>query len=597
MIKKILLITLSAGLTGAALHAMQTSMVEQNKDQLQNRLNVAIKNEDIAEINQAIADGADINAYIDRDPSKPSWLATPLIEATKANDLESVNMLLGIPGIDTNIQEKWIKWFDGKTKYDQTALGIAVDKVINMPHYSGDKGVHEATNKIILLLLKHGADPEIKNYLGESVTTRLDPKTLSSSHYNLDHLIKNMLEIKKLVTEGRADYLKKQKETKQHILQEIKTAAATTRTTALSSSPLDIIAEYTDVAEYMRTECEQENAQEMRRWQSEKRKTRRQEQLLAAIQKNDPAAIKMAVAAGADINTLYIPTRAYYRYAYSQRTPTSIFSELIYTNYDLKTLHNLFNYFPHVNINDPLTMPHLNYQVGSAIKYKKTEGNFGPENFDIIQLLLSKGLDVNLQFAYNIMGTTTYTTLFYGIYYFSLDYIEPHTIEAFALFMRYGANPNIEKGQGNTLLNIVLRGIDQGLRKNNKLNPYVEELVKLLLQYGADPKIKNEEGKLPIDYVPEPYKAHFNAILESGHAAYLKKLEETKHHLLQESKTAAEGAGEHGLPGGVAGIVAQYAVGPQEIAAAMHAECAREAATQAQEEKKTQGKIKTDKGS
>lgn len=275
-----------------------------------------------------------------------------------------------------------------------------------------------------------------------------------------------------------------------------------------------------------------------------------QRNLEYAIREDDTARIKEALAAGADINKPYSSQPS------SPEHLVTIFDQLEpHRTGNAQSWRRLLAMFPHTNINKSEDVRMIQRLVVEATGFGNTQSDNGSiENLDALKLLLQHGLNVNA----------------------------PDTVYI----------------PGNTLLHAALEGgVELGLRYSDKINPYTEEVVKLLLQYGVDPKIKNSEGKLAIDYVPAKYKAHYNAIIGSGHAAYLVKQAETKHRLLQESKAAAEGAGEHGLPGGVAGIIAQYAVGPEEITAVMHAQCAREAAAQAQEEKKAQGKIKTDQGS
>lgn len=259
-----------------------------------------------------------------------------------------------------------------------------------------------------------------------------------------------------------------------------------------------------------------------------------QEQLLTALKAGDQVAIKKAVAAGADVNARYIATDIYKR-------ETSILNNIIGIYGNLSVLKNLLHYFPNVNINNSFDLPAIINTLDNAFQY----GNSSPggltldrenkRDFDILKLLLSKGLLVNARYTEDQGDLQGYTHL--------------HRIVS--------------------------------LLKWQDLGPHQKATLNLLMEYGADPEIKNIQGKTAWDLIPTKYNAEVTKIIQNGRAAYLKK----RDLLLQEHKAAAASAGEHGLPGGIASFIAEYAVGDEDVAAELQAEA---------QESKSQGEQKAE---
>lgn len=244
MFNKILLIMLSTCLTSATLHAMQTTIAGQEKAKLQEQLLKAVAKNDIAGIHKTIAAGADINAYI---AAPPCMLTTVLIKEVSNNNLDTVKILLNIPGIQVNAQQKLS---DGS--YRKTALYIATDLLLTSEIQNMGRNTPVLNNavatakKIIKLLLEHGADPEIPGSGGGNAITLLDPQYLPRK---FDEAL--LRELKTMIVDGHAAYVK----AKQRLLQESKTAASAAGERGLPGPLAGIIAEYAvsdeDVAEYM----------------------------------------------------------------------------------------------------------------------------------------------------------------------------------------------------------------------------------------------------------------------------------------------------------------------------------------------------------
>lgn len=247
-----------------------------------------------------------------------------------------------------------------------------------------------------------------------------------------------------------------------------------------------------------------------------------QKKLLEAIKKNDCAAIKEALAAGADINK---------EWEDEYDSPCTISKLAIDCDLDLATLQRVLT-FPGIIINRPDNLHAIRILVQEAA----SSGNSIGQNLTTLEILLKNHLDVHSPAFYTYLKS--------------------------------------EPTFGDTLLHTALRTIEYTRGSQ-------ESVIQLLLSYGADPLIKNDRGATALDIAQEQLP-HFIKIIKEGRAAYIK----AKQKLLQESKTAATTAGERGLPGGVADIIAEYAVGDEDVEQHIRAECAREEVKGSQSEVK-----------